>query len=299
MTPQVSVVIVSWNVREHLMRAIQSVLDHGGERVEIIVVDNNSLDGTLMTLKSRFPRDKHGNIALIRNTQNLGFAAACNQGLKKAQGDYVLFMNPDLELTPRALPELVSFLEKQPSVGIAAPQIRYFDDTIQPSCRRFPTRRVLLILVSKLVRFFAHGHSIRNYTMASFTHRTYRAVDQPMGACLLVRRTEAQEIGGWDERYFLWLEDTDFCHSYAKAGLITMFVPSVHVRHAKGRSFAQRGPLWGQWQLSRSAVRYAHKWFGIPTATSVLLVSMFGLPLALGAELLWRLGVGIKRGSDA
>jgi len=144
----ISIVIVTWNSGKWIKRCLDSILATSGDlKIEIILVDNFSKDKTLEILKAYSSQ-----IKLIQNSSNLGYAKGCNQGLKIAQGNYVLLLNPDTEIKENSLKKMVDFMEKTPEAGAVGPQLVDFEGQIQPSCRRFPNYKLLLWELSGLSR---------------------------------------------------------------------------------------------------------------------------------------------------
>src|SRR3990172_10611818 len=145
----ISIIIVTWNSENWIKRCLDSILATSGDlKMEIIVVDNFSKDKTQEILKPYGSQ-----IKLIQNSSNLGYAKGCNQGLKIAQGNYILLLNPDTEITENSLKKMRDFMEKNPEAGALGPQLLDFEGQIQPSCRRFPNYKLLLWELSGLSRF--------------------------------------------------------------------------------------------------------------------------------------------------
>ncbi|MBK7750968.1 MAG: glycosyltransferase [Candidatus Obscuribacter sp.] len=208
-----SIVIVSWNTRD-LLRAslvalkaevalLQSQIP--GATVETFLVDNASADGSAAMAASEHPW-----VHLIANNDNLGFAKANNQAFKLSTGDFVLLLNPDTEIKPGALFTLLEFLKSHPEAGIVAPQLLNSDGSIQRSCREFPTFKGMLYELIGLSRMFssdsAFGQEVRRYKMLDFAHDHARQVDQPEGACLLVKREIFDKVGTLDEGFLCSLK---------------------------------------------------------------------------------------------
>ncbi|HMP54729.1 MAG TPA: glycosyltransferase family 2 protein, partial [Candidatus Melainabacteria bacterium] len=205
---------------------------------EVYVVDNDSKDGSAAMVA-----EKHGWATLMANDDNLGFAKANNQVLRQAKGRYVLLLNPDTEVEPGALKTLIEFLEAHPKAGIVAPQLLNSDGSIQRSCRQFPTFTGMLFELVGLSKLFPKGSKMgttfRAYKMLDWEHDDEREVDQPEGACLLLRREVLEEVGLLDEGYFMLFEEVDWCYRIKKAGWQIWFTPKARVMHHYGQSIKQ------------------------------------------------------------
>lgn len=231
----VSIVVVSWNTRELLRRCLASLREEiAGIDAEVFVVDNASADGSADMVEEQYPEFR-----LIRNAENLGFAKANNQAFRLAKGRTVLLLNPDTEIHPGAITTLLEFLETHRKAAIVAPQLLNTDGSIQQSCRAFPTFLGMLYELLGLSKLFPNVQLFREYKMLDFDHDTEREVDQPEGACLLVRREIFEEIGMLDEAYFMLFEEVDWCYRIKKAGWQIWFTPSAKVTHHYGQSIKQ------------------------------------------------------------
>jgi GT2 family glycosyltransferase len=221
-----SVIIVSWNTKEYLLRCLKSVFQSRRSRSwEVIVVDNGSQDGSAKEAKRHFPE-----IHLIANEKNLGFAKATNQGIRRASGRCLLLLNPDTEVREGAIERLVSFMGDVPDVGIAGAQLLNGDGSRQNSIANFPSLATELLNKSLLRRLFPEKFPGKE--------RDYSGpieVDSVIGACLIVRREAMKQVGILDEGYFLFLEETDWCYRMKKAGWKVYHVPQAEVVHFQGR----------------------------------------------------------------
>lgn len=252
----ISIIIVNYKVKDLLRECLQSIQISAPSflSVETIVVDNDSQDGSEELVAREFPTVRY-----IANKTNNGFAKACNQGAAHATGRYLFFVNPDAALTPNSLTNLVEFMDEQPSVGIVGPRIEYVDGTIQPSCRTLPTVPAMAMILLKLHHLFPNALPLRRYGMHAFKHETMRKVDQLMGAALFIRRECFEQIGGWDERYFIWFEDVDICKSATDGGWLVMFYPEAVVKHGRSKSFSQKPSTWRQSNFAKSMRVYFWK----------------------------------------
>lgn len=294
----VSIVIVSWQVRDFLEQLLRSMEragwcspDAGRERgVEVLVIDNHSSDGTVEMVRTAFP-----DVILLANDANRGFAAACNQARPFVRGRYVFFLNPDTDVSSCDLSALVRFMDDQPYVAAVGPQLRHPDGAIQPSCRRFPTVWSTVGVLLKLQHLWPRQAVFRRYLMAAFAHTTLRRVDQIMGAAMLIRRAALDRVGWFDEGFFLWFDEVDLCRRLSDSGGIIFFFPWTNVIHHRGQSFAQQNTLWRQWHFAQSARRYFWKHHTTAAALFISLLSYLSLLPALVLEVLLRLRRPIPR----
>lgn len=275
----ISFVIVSWNVRDQLRRCLESILHaqkRTGEAYEIVVIDNASSDKSAQMVTSLFP-----SVRLIKNDTNVGFAAACNQGAAIATGSYLFFLNPDTELMADGVGCLRDFLLEQPNVGIVAPKLLYEDGELQPSVRRYPTALVMVFLLLKLHRFLSWTVVWRRYMYNNFDYQSLRAVDQVMGAAMLMPKNIFDKLNGFDSGFFIWFEEVDLCKRVKEAGYLVFFNPEVTIVHTRSKSFAQQNIIWRQRQFSRSARWYASKHFSNLGYLSVWIASWVAIGISV------------------
>lgn len=238
--PDISVIIVSWNVRDLLQRAIASILaDAAATRliVEIIVVDNASSDGTVAMLRTQFPH-----VRVLANTENSGFTRGNNQGLEIA-GDarYLFLLNPDTEIFPGALRAMLDFMNapENARVGILGPQLVYADGSVQSSRRRFPTFATALFESTKLEQWFPRNQQITEYRLQNTDNKAIQVVDWVVGAAMFARRELYEQIGGLDERFFMYSEELDWCKRAKQATWRVVYFPNARVLHHEAKSSEQ------------------------------------------------------------
>jgi len=229
MNANLCIVIVSYSVRDRLRDCLRSL-----SRQRVIVVDNASGDGSALMMRTEFPA-----VELIANTNNRGFAAACNQGIAASSEDFILILNPDTVVTPAALQILLDTLRVEPRAGACGPRILNPDGSLQPSCRRFPTLPRLLLDELGFGKLFPHSKFFGSYRMTWWAHDQLREVDQLMGAALLLRRAALEQTGAFDERFFMYFEEVDLCLRLHEAGWKVLFVPAAQVMHHGGQSARQ------------------------------------------------------------
>jgi len=237
-----SIIIVTWNSEEEIAECLRSVSDRIGKEgefvFEIIIVDNNSSDNThrvLEKFKSYFDKK----ITLIRNSVNLGFTKACNQGIELAKGQNVLFLNPDTEIIDDALYKLCNYLNSNEKIGATAPQLLYEDMTIQYSCRTLPKYRDMFFELKLLSALFPKSKFFARWKMRYFPHNELSEVEQPMAAALMVKKNLLVKIGNMDERFVMFFNDIDLCKKILDKGYKIAFYPEAKVIHKKGSSVYQ------------------------------------------------------------
>lgn len=234
MTVDVSIIIVTYNVPELLRRCLETIPEStGGLSAEVLVVDNGSGDGTWDDIVSR------ADVQAIRGSRELGFGRGNNLAAARAQGRWLLFLNPDTELSPFGLRRLVERGDADPALGILGPRLELADGSLDPAaCRTFPTpASAALRLLRWPGRLAPRGVRPYNVSPPSSCEAT---VDAVSGACMLVRAEAFRRVGGFDPQFFTYGEDLDLAYRVRQAGLRTLFVPSVAVRHHKRQSTRQR-----------------------------------------------------------
>jgi Predicted glycosyltransferases len=239
---KLSIITVSWNTRDLLKRCLDSVRSELALRpdipVEVFLVDNDSGDGSAQMVESEHPWVK-----LVENKENFGFAKANNQALRACSGEFVLLLNPDTEVSPGAIWHLVDFLDSRPSAGVVAPQLLNSDGTVQRSCREFPTFLGMFYELAGLSRLFPvgseSGKKFRAYKMLDWNHDDERQVDQPEGACLMLRRSVIDDVGLLDEGFFMLFEEVDWCYRIKQNGWEIWFTPAAQITHHYGQSIKQ------------------------------------------------------------
>lgn len=252
------IIIVSWNVERLLEQCLKSLPEAcAGLDWEAVVVDNASNDGSV-AIAENCCQALHGQLRIIANEDNRGFAKACNQGIAGFDVRYVLLLNPDTECPAESLLNLIKQADKNPKAGIFGPQLIYPDGKHQPSVRRFPTVWNQIGILLKLHHLLPW--LFRNYFYPLADGQDKRAVDQVMGACFLIRRELIEDVGGLDEQYFIWFEEVDYCRMAKKAGWDVAYVSPVQIIHHGGESFAQVLSTRKQRMFNDSLKKYFAKW---------------------------------------
>lgn len=268
-----SVIIVSWRVKELLEQCLESIFRQTQDlQLEVIVIDNDSGDGTAEMVKNNFPT-----VQLVASQINLGFARAANLALRRAKGKFLLLLNPDTKLIDNSLKKSVDFMEERPDIGVMGCRLLNHDLTLQPSVRRFPRLLDHCLMVLKLHHLFP----LKRYLAADFDYGETGAVDQVMGAFFMVNRSAFSQIGFLDEKYYIWFEEVDYCQRAKKAGFSVSYYPEAKIIHYGGQSFKQVFTLKNHWIFSCSRLRYIRKHQGILAYLIILILTPVSLLLSL------------------
>lgn len=227
----ISIIILNYNAGDFLLKCIQSIeqADLCGLKIEVIVVDNNSSDGSLEQLKTK-------DLRLVKNKKNIGFSAGNNVGVREASGKYVLFLNPDTVLSKNSLRETFDFMEENKSAGACSAYIRLSNGEIDESSHRgFPTPWNAFTHFSGLEKVFPKSRLFSGYTMGWLRgNKKIHEVESINGAYFFIRREAGEEVSWWDEDFFWYGDDLDFCYRLKKKGWRIFFLPHVNVIHYKG-----------------------------------------------------------------
>ncbi|MBE0436011.1 MAG: glycosyltransferase family 2 protein [Methylomicrobium sp.] len=256
MTDSISAIVVNYNAGDLLKVCIESLRACPIVR-EIIVVDNASHDGSLEAIQD-LPE-----ITLVRNSQNLGFAAACNKGIELARSPYLLFLNPDCNFEQGTIMTIAECLSQDDRAGMAGGLLINPDGTEQAGGRRavptpwrsFVRAFGLYRLANRWPRLF-YDFNLHNQPLPT----TPIEVEALSGACMLVRRKAIDDVGLWDEGYFLHCEDLDWCMRFRQKGWKVLFVPTAKVTHAHGACSGGR-PIFVEWHKHKGMMRFYRKFF--------------------------------------
>jgi len=265
----VTLVIVNYNSTQLLEQLAASIPDACGLLAyEVCVVDNAS-----RVFDAEGFRRRHPEYRLIANTENLGFAYACNQGIREARGRHVALVNPDVILKPDCLAVLVRYLDTHADTAVVGPQLLNADGSVQSSCRRIPTVFDIFFESSGLARLFPRHPVLGGYRMTYWAHDDERAVEQVMGAVFGVRRAVLDEVGAFDERFFMYYEEVDLCRRIAARGYRIVFTPAAQAIHFMGESAAtdKTNALVG---FYRSRAQFFRKHEGRLSANFVYFISL-------------------------
>ncbi len=280
----ISIVIVNWNSGAQLGDVISSIERYQHGLVDsVTIVDNASIDKSLDYI-NRYP-DLTYMTHLIRNSENLGFGKACNIGAQKSESDFLLFLNPDAALHDETLPSALAYMQDPANVdvGICGVQLLDEDGCISRSCARFPSAIGFICHSIGLDRFFPQvGHF-----MNEWDHAQTRQVDHVIGAFFLVRRDAFNALNGFDERFFVYLEDLDFSYRARQAGWRSAYLAGVQAFHLGGGTSNQIKARRLFYSL-RSQLLYSAKHFSNIGAFSVMLITLLIEPLSRSVLALMR-----------
>lgn len=251
----VSIIIVSWNVKHLLKQCLNSIFQNMENlKVEIIVVDNASHDGSAQMIAEEYP-----DVVLIANKENAGFAKANNQALMRSHGDYLLLLNPDTIMRPGNLNAAVRQIQVNPKIGILGCKTLNPDLTLQPSVRKFPTFWPIFLILTKIAKILPRLKALNEYFAVDFDYSLSQPVDQVAGSYMLITRRLIDEVGLFDENFFYWFEEVDLCQRAYDGGWLVYYDQKPEVIHYGGQSFKQEMTLKKQLVFFQSAWYYFKK----------------------------------------
>jgi hypothetical protein len=272
------VVIVSYRSRELLRACLGSVFENPPAcPLTVHVVDNGSGDGTPEMVRREFPR-----VRLTASSQNLGFSKATNLAIARGDGPYVLALNPDTRLGPGTLDALLELMERDPRIAVSGPALRQPDGTLDHAGKRsFPTP------LSALGHFLRVGRRLESGPLADYRAPAVESglVDAVNGAFMLMRRSAFEQVGGFDEGYWMYMEDLDLCYRFAEAGWLTWYEPSVETMHVKGGSSGRARGWRLNYAFHYGMFRFYRKHYAAsrPLALNALVYAGIALKLLVSA----------------
>jgi len=244
-----SIIIVNWNTRELLIQCLKSLRQTLQRlKVEVFVVDNGSADGSKEAVRAEFAE-----VIVIDNLLNLGFARANNQAMRLSKGQYILLLNPDTQVKEGAVETLKAFMDHHPEAGVVGAQLLNSDGSKQNSIANYPSLATELLNKSLLRRFFPDRFPGKE--------RAYFEpieVDSVIGACMMVKRKAIEQVGLFDEDYFLFLEETDWCYRFKRAGWKIYHHPQAEIYHFQGKS-AEKDKKKAKVEYYRSRYQFFNK----------------------------------------
>ena len=232
---KLSIVILSYNTKDLTLACLNSiVLQYKQElkekELEIIIVDNNSHDNSVASIKKAF--SDSGYLTLVESKENVGFGKGCNLGAKAAKGEYILFLNSDTEVLDRGFLSMIDFLEKNKNIGILGGRLLNPDDNLQPSGGNFYNLWNLFLMLI--------GGERLGFVKKSA--KKEERVDWVSGACMMINKILLNKLRGFDEYFFMYIEDMELCFRVRKMGLLTYFYPHIELKHrslgSSNRTFA-------------------------------------------------------------
>ncbi|MBT4209851.1 MAG: glycosyltransferase family 2 protein [Candidatus Komeilibacteria bacterium] len=277
MRPDISIVIVNWKAKDFLKKCLKSIFDYQNDyQVEVFVVDNDSQDGSVEMLKEKFPQ-----VILMPLAKNIGFGAANNLAIDKAQAEYIFLLNPDTELTKDFLDHAFVYMQSNPGVGIIAPKILNSDGSQQLSIRRNPNLLSQILVLFKLINILPNNRILSNYLFKNFDYTKEQSVDQIMGAAMLIHKSVFEKIGIFDEKFFIWFEEVDLCKRARQANISIRYFPGAEIVHHGGESFSQANSLKKQLFFNNSLLYYFYKHKAIWQSFIILLLIPINIILTL------------------
>jgi N-acetylglucosaminyl-diphospho-decaprenol L-rhamnosyltransferase len=265
--PDVAVVVVTYNGLPYVEETLRSV-----EALETVVVDHGSTDGTLELVRERFPSVR------IVEQENLGLAAGWNRGVRETSAPFVLVLNSDAWLVDGAAERLAEFAQDRLRAGFVAPRLRNPDGTLQRSVRAFPTPWRLATEYFFLRKLAPRSRLLNSFYGGGFDHDETRVIDFAKGAAFLLRREAFDDIGPFDERFFLFSEETDWCYRLHEGGWEVLFYPGAEAVHVGGASWRRESATLFREQV-RSHLRFFTKHRGPRAAARARRVLLAGLRL--------------------
>jgi GT2 family glycosyltransferase len=255
-----SIVIVNWNVRELLRECLHSIQAQRGDlEMEVIVVDSASSDGSQQMVEEEFPW-----VRLIASDENLGYPRGNNLGITASCGRHVLILNPDTIVLDNALALMVKYLDDHIGVGVVGPQLLNPDGSVQSSRRRFPSMATALF-ESTWLQTLAPRALLTRYYMLDLPDDEENDVDWVTGACLMVPRRIIDHVGLFDEGYFMYSEELDWCRRISVAGLRSVYLPTAQIVHHVGKS-SEQAITARHVNFQQAKLRYFRKHHGRLTA---------------------------------
>ncbi len=264
MSMDVSIIIVNYKTRGMVKQGLKS-LRRAGVRLnyEVFVVDNASNDGLPELVRAEFPE-----VRLIALQKNVGFAAGNNAAIKKAKGKYVFVLNPDALVNPGAIEAMFSYMEAHPEIGVLGPKLAHPDGSRQESAHRFPTPWIPVYRRTPLGTLPSAKEEMDRYAMRDVAFAAPTDVDWIEGAAMFVRRAAIDEVGLFDERFFVYFEDADWCRRFWLKGWRVVYHPGIEIIHYHRRESADT--LWFLAPFTNtvarihimSAIKYFAKWKG-------------------------------------
>ena len=285
----IDIIIVNWNSGRQLYSCLKSISDLNGDGFKLsrlVVVDNASTDNSVNGLENLVLP-----LEIIQNNENIGFAAACNEGVRDSKSDYLLFLNPDTKLFNNSLTVPLKYMQKKENkrVGICGIQLVDEKGAVQYTCARFPT---LVHFISKILGLNQLFPKLFfSFYMTEWDHKENKIVDQIMGAYFLVHHSLFKELSGFDECFFVYFEDVDFSLRAYKAGWKSVFLSESKAYH-KGGGISEQIKAKRLFYSLRSRIIYGYKHFRWLSATSLMLLTLFVEPWT---RLVWNIIRGTNK----
>lgn len=236
---KLSIVVLNYKMRGLVKNCLKAIYESElRDDYEVIVVDNASHDGVEKLLAEKYPTAR-----LIKSEKNLGMGGGNNLGIEVARGDYILILNPDIFVFPNTLARLLDFMEKDKKIGLLSPKLLNPDKSLQYTCYRKHNFLTPIFRRTVLGKFNFARRDIDRFLMKDWTHDRPASVDWIQGSCVLSSKEVLTKVGGFDDNFFMYFEDTDLCRRIQEAGYKTVYLPEVEVIHLHRRQSADGGSL--------------------------------------------------------
>lgn len=258
---ELSIIILNYKMKGLVKNCIKSVFESElNIPFEIIVVDNNSNDSIEEMLKEKFPEVK-----LIKSEKNLGMGAGNNLGIKEAKGKYILILNPDIFVFTDSIKKIIEKIKADKKIGLVSPKLLNPDKTLQYTCYRWHNLSTPIFRRTPLGNFSFAQKELDRFLMADWTHDEEKEVDWIQGSCLLIPKDVIDQVGAFDDRFFMYFEDTDLCRRISQAGYKIVYYPESEVIHLHRRQSADGNVLSSLFnKMTRvhitSWLKYLWKW---------------------------------------
>lgn len=250
----ISIIIVSWRCRDKLKQNLENIFAAPDNlSKEVLVVDNNSGDGTAEMVNKNFEQ-----VNLIANSENLGFAKANNQAIKKASGRYILLLNPDMRVYPDTLKNMLDWMDERPQAGVAGCHLVNEEGETVPHVRRFPRWTDQLAIILKIPHVFPGV--LNKHLQKDFDYHKEAEVDSIRGSFFMIKREAWRDIGDLDESFFIWFEEVDYCRRAWRSDWKVMYTPAARCVDYVGQSFALVKKATTQRYFRDSMLTYFRKW---------------------------------------
>lgn len=234
---KLSIIITHHNTPELLDLCVKSVKETiNNLPYEIIVVDSESGEKTEELIREKYPE-----IKLIAFKKNLGYSKAVNAGIKEAVGGYILILNADIIILDSAVSEMIKFMEKNPAVGIVGPQLLDFNNNIQVSCFSNPTPKAIFARRTFWGKIKWGKEALDKFLISDWDRKSTKEVDWVQGSAMMVRKKAIEKVGLFDERFFMYFEDADWCRRFWQNGYKVVYLPSAKMAHYYQRSSKKLG----------------------------------------------------------
>lgn len=263
-----SIIIVTWNAKKYVWKCLKSLEQQGKDfSTEIILVDNASSDGAPELVREWF-----SHVRLIQNRRNFGFAKANNIGIKLSRGEYICLVNSDVNVPAGCLAKMLTYMERNPTIGILGPRMLGPDGKIQRSYMRFPTIWNCFCRALTLDSIFKGSRLFGGFLMTDFSSDRIADVEVLNGWFWVVRRKALDEVGLLDETFFMYGEDIDWCKRFHEGGWRTVYYPEAEAIHHGGAS-SSRAPVWSYVEMQRANLLYWKKHHGRLGRVGISMVS--------------------------